>query len=361
MRRGKVARGDLYEAILDDAAYTALPSLVAKLVGGRSSGLQQFDANGRPLSRQFCHFSDQLIADLGTQHPHGPDVWTQAGISSGILKRAVPMDELVPEPTFRRSTLWNEVLRPHGDDTGHSVGFVLPIEGTILVASVHRAFGAGAFGVRHAARLDALGVDLHRIYAARRLLSERDDRIDRLTHLLEGADAKVLLVGADLRLIEVSPGARALLDSADGLAVRGGRLVVADATLAAELRRAVDRTVHRTGAVQATFVCERPSGGCPWRLSALPAVVDGTTYCLITLSGGQPRPDRLRLWLTLHYGATDAEARVAEALMEGGSPEKIAALRGVSVNTVRTQVRQLLEKTGTRRVTELLLLMARIM
>ncbi len=178
--------------------------------------------------------------------------------------------------------------------------------------------------------------------------------------MLESSDAAVVLVGLDLRLIEVSPRAKALLDAGEGLSVHLGRLVPADTKLSAELRRAVNQTIHRSGAGEAAFICERPSRGSPWRLVVLPIVVSGITACLITIADGQPRSERLRMWLTQHYGATRAEVGVAEALLEGRSPDEIAALRGVSITTVRSQVRHLLEKTGAGRITKVVILLARL-
>jgi DNA-binding CsgD family transcriptional regulator len=46
------------------------------------------------------------------------------------------------------------------------------------------------------------------------------------------------------------------------------------------------------------------------------------------------------------YGLTDAETTVAIAIVEGKNAKRIASTRGVSVPTVRSQIRQILAKTG---------------
>jgi DNA-binding CsgD family transcriptional regulator len=56
---------------------------------------------------------------------------------------------------------------------------------------------------------------------------------------------------------------------------------------------------------------------------------------------------------------TQAEAEVAASLLAGLTPARIAQERRVSLNTVRTQIRALLEVSGTRRVAELIVLLAR--
>jgi DNA-binding NarL/FixJ family response regulator len=54
------------------------------------------------------------------------------------------------------------------------------------------------------------------------------------------------------------------------------------------------------------------------------------------------------------YGFTRAETAVAEALLRGMTAAEIAALKSVSEQTVRSQIRALLEKSGSSRQAELI-------
>jgi DNA-binding CsgD family transcriptional regulator len=60
------------------------------------------------------------------------------------------------------------------------------------------------------------------------------------------------------------------------------------------------------------------------------------------------------------YDLSPAELRVAAALLTGKSPEEYAQNAAVSVNTVRTQLRNLFKKTGTSRQSELVALLSRM-
>jgi DNA-binding CsgD family transcriptional regulator len=60
------------------------------------------------------------------------------------------------------------------------------------------------------------------------------------------------------------------------------------------------------------------------------------------------------------FDLTPAEARVARSLTAGASVEDIASIGGVSLNTIRTQVRGVLEKTGCRRQAEVVALLGGI-
>jgi DNA-binding CsgD family transcriptional regulator len=60
--------------------------------------------------------------------------------------------------------------------------------------------------------------------------------------------------------------------------------------------------------------------------------------------------------LAAAFGLTTAEAQVGLAIAGGQGREAIAAMRGVSAETLRVQVKSLYRKTGCSRETELALL-----
>ena len=63
--------------------------------------------------------------------------------------------------------------------------------------------------------------------------------------------------------------------------------------------------------------------------------------------------DEISLGLGAQFGLTRSEAEVAVALSAGQIITEIAALRAVSVHTVRNQVKSALSKTNSRRQAEL--------
>jgi DNA-binding CsgD family transcriptional regulator len=60
------------------------------------------------------------------------------------------------------------------------------------------------------------------------------------------------------------------------------------------------------------------------------------------------------------FDPTPAEARVARSLSAGETVEKIASIGGVSLNTVRSQLRCVPEKTGCHRQAEVVALLSGI-
>lgn len=61
--------------------------------------------------------------------------------------------------------------------------------------------------------------------------------------------------------------------------------------------------------------------------------------------------------LARRFGLTGAEADVLNELSSGASAKEVAERRKVQVSTVRTQIRGLLEKTGSRRQANLVRLL----
>lgn len=272
--------GDLYDAILDEDAYAALPSVIAELIGGRSCVIQRFASDGALADFQTSYFSPGVVSDFVTRIPDGLDVWTRAGIAGSVRNQALALDDLVPEAIFRQSTLWNDVFRWHGDDTGHSVGLILDVPDAMLCISSHRAFSAGAFGAAEVAALDGLRADLLRVYQARDLIHQRDRRIADLTTLLDIGESCALLVGSNLELIEASPAARVVVAANDGIGMSERRLTLANAKLEAMLRVTARATIACTAVERTTFLCERPSGRPPWRLRVLPTGRQAARTCV---------------------------------------------------------------------------------
>jgi DNA-binding NarL/FixJ family response regulator len=118
--------------------------------------------------------------------------------------------------------------------------------------------------------------------------------------------------------------------------------------LLVELRRAAAARQRRARGVEVspllarllatcrTVAIEDRSGGIAFRLQAA-----GTADA----AGGEPK---FTLTCVLHHpvadGLTSAERAVAEQLCEGRTLAQIARLRGVSTNTVKSQVRQIFRK-----------------
>jgi DNA-binding CsgD family transcriptional regulator len=89
-----------------------------------------------------------------------------------------------------------------------------------------------------------------------------------------------------------------------------------------------------------------------------PATALAPTLALVLITAPADAPELAESALQQLFALTAAEAGVALALAAGHSAEAIAVERGVSLPTVRTQIRQILEKTGALHLRDLVRLLA---
>jgi len=114
---------------------------------------------------------------------------------------------------------------------------------------------------------------------------------------------------------------------------------------------------NRVSGVQAI---RHPSGGKPAQMMVLPlnptsrlGSVWQRPVALIVVAEPDTKAPLTAERLQTLFGLTAAEARVAEGIAEGKTLDEIASEGQVSINTTRTQLKQALDKTGSRRQAEL--------
>ena len=81
---------------------------------------------------------------------------------------------------------------------------------------------------------------------------------------------------------------------------------------------------------------------------------------LVVVRGTDRAPEHAKQLLRTAFRLTEAEAEVAMLLADGLLPEAIAASRGVSLGTVRTQIKAMHAKLGVHRRGELIAYLHRL-
>ena len=179
-----------------------------------------------------------------------------------------------------------------------------------------------------------------------------------------------LMVDASARLFDSSTAGAALLEMGMWLKLRaGGRLACPSEADTTRLRALAKRTAHGRGGSSMRI---RNESGAECLIQAIPAGArwgnpvyrpHGSCVSLfVTVLACAGR--ELASWIDVAkirilLRCTQAEAEVATFLLAGLTPARIARDRRVSLSTVRTQIRALLEVSGTRRVAELIVVLAR--
>jgi len=263
------------------------------------------------------------------------------------------------ETQLKTIPVYRDILVPRGYGMVAGAAFEAPTADRVYV-SMERKFAHGPVEDEAIAQLDALRPHLGRSAAmAARLQLERArsaaETLARLglPALVVDHASKVLSANS---LVEQLPGyvswrARNLVSLEDKAAEK--LLTEALATIGEENPSVRSFPVRHNG-------CGNPmiAHVVPIRLSARDIFVQATAAVILMPVALRDAPP-VELIQTL-FDLTPAEARVARSLAAGNTLDAIATDSGVSYNTVRSQVRRVLEKTGSKRQTDVVALLTSI-
>jgi DNA-binding CsgD family transcriptional regulator len=179
----------------------------------------------------------------------------------------------------------------------------------------------------------------------------------------------VALVSAKGQVLRLNRAAETIVASGDGLWVGRNGLSAARSDESRSLQRLIAEAAAAgmgdgTGAGGAISL-SRPSGAKPLPVLVAPfsgkRLADGASWPAAIVFIGNPEqeaPGATDLLRRL-YGMTHAEASLATILLQGKDLTEAAGELGVTMNTVRTQLRGVFDKTGARRQADLVRILLR--
>jgi DNA-binding CsgD family transcriptional regulator len=299
------------------------------------------------------------------------DLWTTRAAAAALGGPGLPVlasgEMLVPDREFLRSEFYGDFGRHHG--LRYVVGTVVPLgAGRVMPIGLHRPEGAERFGQPEKRLLGLLLPHLRQAIQLRTRLAVAGGEglgtaaLDALHHgvVVVDGEMNVLLanIAAERLTAPEGGGLRLLRERArGGLVARACRHVEREA-----LRRLVRATAldgQAGGAVRLHDAEDAPAlavlvSPLPARLAGGDGLgrIEGRALLLLRGLGAERDGPPAELLRNL-FGLTAAEAAVACALAGGATKAAVAAARGLRETTVRTQVRSVLEKTGTRSLREL--------
>ena len=356
--------GRVYDAALDPNSWCGVATTLAETFGSTSAAIQlrHVPTGSIELLAMTQNYNSGSLGAYQSYYGQR-DLWLQAAAKLGG-PHVVLGQEIVNESEFARSEIYNDWCREVGD-IFHIVGAVYPVGGAeIFGIGIHRPRGGPSFVAEDKTHVAQFLPHLQRALQIRQRLA--DPGIERSAALdaLERSGTATLVVTRDSRLLYANPLAERLLRAKDGIRVAGGQIGVgqraAAERLTALVRAAADAAAGRGTASGGTLAIARPDRlpltllVAPFRparegLGApLPAAV------LFVRDPEAASPTALSLQGL--FGLTAAEAAVAVALAQGRAAEDLAGRLGVSLNTVRTHIKNVLAKTGTSRQAQLVAL-----
>lgn len=345
--------GDLYEAAIRQDDFLEVLQRTAEAVGANAFHMFSWDpANNCPRFSVYTPASqlDAVVAiyeayygaldprrELVQRAPAGALVACQDHITDRDVDRSEFYQDFQLPTSGHRYLMGTRLPRPGGSET--LLG-LLRNKGRKPYTDADRKTAASLIPHLHRAiDLWQDAKDLHRDAALG-------------TELMEQLGLAVFALEKEGRVVFSNKAGEALLSAGTALRLRHGRLAAPhapdnDALLAAILRVARSRrgeSLALRNATGATHDLFMSIAGFPGQT----LTTFGSASVLVTARTRGNAPPVTARQLHQAFGLTPAEASVAEALMEGTSPEDYANTKGVSPNTVRYQVRAVLAKTNSR-------------
>ncbi|HYD76087.1 LuxR C-terminal-related transcriptional regulator [Ramlibacter sp.] len=289
-------------------------------------------------------FSDELLQRYFS-HYSGCNIWAA---SDAMVPGAVfTSSQLYPDERLKQTEYWSGWLR-HADVFYVVGGIIHDDAQSRTKVSFVRPEGAGRFEERERRLLESVAPHFQQALGAQQRLAQAS----LLVQTLDEVDQGVVLLESDGRLVHMNACAGALLASQRSLRIVRRRLEFVSAEHADQFRAlartdvqlARTRTLHLrlegdTGQVLHAALLRLPDGDAGSRRLAL--------FIRPQRRGAAPE-----LALRHLYGLSPAEASLASSLADGLSVAELAETRGVSLHTIRAQLKAVLHKLGVRRQAE---------
>jgi DNA-binding CsgD family transcriptional regulator/PAS domain-containing protein len=272
---------------------------------------------------------------------------------------------ILDETAMRQSLFYAEFL-PRIDFRYFVSAILETSQDEFTAIAVHRSARQGHIDRAGTAVLSRLVPHLQQAFDVARRLRGAGGTRGSLERTLDWLGDGVALIAADGAVVHANEAFRDIVRHADGIRVRAGVIEFAAPKARDRLADAIEAMGQlRAGQAQAPacsdFSAPRTSGMPAYIISVRPLVDDrhdrrahASAAAIVFVHdpvGGNAPTTRL---LREMFGLTEAEAGLAQALCDGVSLGEYARSCAVSLNTVYTHLRRIKEKTGCKRMSELI-------
>jgi DNA-binding CsgD family transcriptional regulator/PAS domain-containing protein len=357
--------GTLYAAPMRPELWGTFLGELSTISGVTKAALISHDVP-RSNHRMLATLGDSVVESV-TAYERGYfqfDEWTMRFPRQGLRKRVVLGEELWPEESLVKSTFYNDFLKPF-DTCQMACIAAVGAPGDFDALSVYRGPNEVAFSRELLTLLQMLQPHLQTALALRRRLFELDSHISDLETALDLMASGLVLLDAKGECILVNKTAKKILDQRSGLFYERSALYIRDVAEMATLREAIssaispDHACHRRH--QAFLISRGNKKALHILIAPIPSETvsaSGNAAAVVLISDPEDKTAVPAEIFSLLFGLTPAEARLASALLAGKSLSEAAELYSVCQETVRTQIKSVFQKTGTRRQGELIRLLS---
>jgi DNA-binding CsgD family transcriptional regulator len=348
----------IYRATLDDSGWSAALRAVGTLGGGHGVTLEMHDR----ATRELLMFQQTGMPEDGVtryaEHFHRVCPRLPWGRRDPV-GTALFDYRFVDESQMRRLEFYEDFLIPGG--FRYMVGGVVANHGNRFgIVAAHRAPTAGHADDATIAVVERLLPHLARALEIQRRLQVAEATAATLSEALDLVTVGVVALSQGGRPLFVNDEARRVCNGNSGLVLSPDAITARRPSDAKELgaiqQLGGGMCIDAFGARPLSLVAARlPQRPGPWSLEA-----PNRAASLLFIKDTTTSPLVLEEVLVSAYGLTPAEVHMAQAMAAGRSLADHAEQRGVSLNTVRTQLKRLRAKLGVRSQADLVRRLAQL-
>jgi DNA-binding CsgD family transcriptional regulator len=331
----------------------ALAGVVALVQATRAS-VMDIDAASNALLGLDHVGHDPANAKVYADYYYAIDPTRALAVSTPALK-AITTFESFPLQVRARHEYFDFARRI---DIGDVIGASTPAtSGQRSLLAVQRSVNASGFGAEEKQIFELIAGHVALAKRVQRALGEAWAATAQLEAALGKLAAAALIVDGDARVRHLNPAAIELMSRYPNIAFRSGKLLFTDAKLNAAVHSALRSAA---GPVARSAALRLPLGKETGEILIAPlapthAGLSTWQVPLALLVVAIPAQDEKSIAWRMRqlYRLTPAESQVAALLALGASVEEITKAKRISDATLRSHLRSIFSKTGTRRQAEL--------
>jgi DNA-binding CsgD family transcriptional regulator len=350
---------DLYAGTLDEAAWRRALTGTADLVRGAATFVFCINPSTNVILRDEVYRFDPAAIIGYRAHWFSEDIRVAPSFSVPIGQASFE-ERLMPTKQWVDSAIYNEFLVPY--DSPWFLAFALHSTPTKVVNfSINSTRIRGPFNERDARRVQPLIPHIKRALEIKDRLDFAQVQLSTLSRSLDSLSFGVLVLDKTGRILEASAIARDLLACQSGLGLNtDGTLWLrepAGKQLSEWIHTGIPPTESADGLLHARRENARPLSVTVTRLPDPGESWFGTSHprwMLLLFDPDRELPASTEL-IARDLALSAREAEIATLLATGYDVRVIARRCNISTHTVRTHLKAIFAKTGSRSQTELIL------
>ncbi|HTA99397.1 MAG TPA: helix-turn-helix transcriptional regulator [Bradyrhizobium sp.] len=359
-----MAIGLIYDAALDSRLWPAALEGIRDFVGGFAANFFWQDVSKQDAGTFHCVGIEQsyLTSYFSEYAKINPLYPAAAFLDTGQVFEG---DDIVPWPEMVQTRFYKEWMQPQAITGSLAVNLEKSVTAVAALA-VLRCEQNGPIDLDTKRRMNLIVPHMIRGASIGQLIGQRSLERAVLTDAFNSLASAVFLVEASGRIVFSNEPALKLLTAGFVKAV-GGILRFAESEANRFLRQALLSAAEQARQdTNGTAIVLNVQESRRWLAHVLPltfearrasGLADSTTAAVFLREAALNIPSPIEN-LSRSYNLTATETKILLAVVEIGGVPKIAASLGVSQQTVKTHLKKVFGKTGTKRQAELVKLMA---